>query len=173
MEFKLLTEEQIKEIEEREQQKLIQQELKRQQAREVELRRKEQEQKALERLREQQRQNAEPLYSMVAHLKENEYLIMQYQNPNGRVSTYKFKSPSMTRFGDFYIMFTEDFQPYVTNGQTQNQILFQNILGLGIKEEMIADVIVVDGVKYKRLVIDEPVDTVISGQIKTYKGEYR
>lgn len=170
--MQLLTSEQIREIEEREQQKLIQQELERQRLREIEMKRKEEERKAVEQLREQQRQNVEPLFSMVAHLKENEYLIMQYQNPNGRVSTYRFKSKECTRYGEFYIIFDEEFTPYVSNGYTNNKILIQNVLGLGVKEEVIADVIEIQGIKYQRLVIDKPVDKIVEGQVKTYKGEF-
>ena len=172
IQMQLLTSEQIREIEERDQQKLIQQELERQRLREIEMKRKEEERKAVEQLREQQRQNVEPLFSLVAHLKENEYLIMQYQNPNGRITSYKFKAKNDTRHGEFYIWFTEDYQPYVSNGQSRNKILIQNILGLGVKEEVIAEVIEVGGIKYKRLVVDEPVDKVIQEQVKTYKGEF-
>ena len=168
--MQLLTSEQIREIEEREQQKLIQQELERQRLREIEMRRKEDERRLIEQLREQQRQTVEPLYSTVLNLKDNEYLIMQYQNPNGRVCTYKFKTKECTRYGEFYILFDEEFTPYVSNGHTNNKILIQNILGLGVKEEVIADVIEIQGIKYQRLVVDKPVDKIVEGQVKTYKG---
>lgn len=170
--MQLLTSEQIRELEEREQQKLIQKELEQQHLREIELKRKEEERKVIEQLREQQRQNVEPLYSTVMNLKEDEYLVMQYMNVNGRVSEYRFKSKNETNQGEFFIGFTIDFEPYVSNGSTSNKIIIQNVLGLEVREEMIADVIEIQGVKYKRLVVDETADKVIQGQVKTMKGEF-
>ena len=171
--MQLLTSEQIKEIEEREQQKLIQKELEQQQLREIEMKRRDAERKAIEQLREQQRQNVEPLYSSVMNLTEDEYLVMQYMNVNGRVREYRFKSKDDTPQGEFFIGFTRDFEPYVSNGSTSNQIIIQNVLGLEVRKEMIADVIEIQGVKYQRLLVDKPVDKVIQGQVKSMKGEWK
>ena len=171
--MQLLTSEQIREIEEREHQKLIQEEIKQQQIREAEMRRREDERKALDQLREQQRQNVEPLYQLATNLKENEYLVMQYLNIGGKVATYKFKARQDTRDGDYWIGFTSEYEPFVSNGKNRNKILMSNILGLEVRVEEIAEVIEVQGVKYKRLIVDEPVDTIIQGQVKTYKGDIK
>ena len=170
--MQLLTSEQIKEIEEREHQKQIQKELEQQHLREVELKRRDAERKAIEQLREQQRQNVEPLYSLVMSLKEDDYLVMQYLNIGGRVAEYRFKSKSETPCGDYFIFFNEEYEPYVTNGVKSTKILIQNVLGLEVRTEVIAEVIEVQGVKYQRLVVDKPVDKVIQGQVKTFKGEF-
>ena len=79
--MKLLTEEQLKELElkrQLEEQKRLEEEVK---LLEVEQKRKEEERRAKENYYNQLRVAHEPLISMVESLNKNNYLILQYQNP--------------------------------------------------------------------------------------------
>lgn len=168
----LLSNEQIREIEQREFEKRLQKELEEQRIREVEMKRKEEERKAKEEYFKQLRVAHEPLISMVDSLNENNYLVLQYQNPNGNVGTYYFKSPDDTRHREFWIAYDNEFEFYVTNGTDRRQMLFQNILGYELKEEKIAEVVMIGGVAYKRMIL-EPDHVDINFQdktTKTYKG---
>lgn len=168
----LLTDEQIREIEQREEQKLLQKELEKQRLREVEMKRKEEEQKAKENYLKQLRESHEPLVSMVESLNETNYLILQYQNPNGRISTYRFKSKSDTKMNDFWIGYDNEYNLFVSNGTDRRPIIFNNILGADIGQERIAEVVLIDGVVYQRMIL-EPNQIDINFQdktTKTYKG---
>ena len=90
--MKLLTDEQLREIEQREKQKRIQKELEEQRIRDIESQRRADERKAMECYRLQLRNAHEPVIGLIDSLTENNYLILQYQNPNGNIKTYKFKS---------------------------------------------------------------------------------
>lgn len=171
----LLTNEQIREIEQREYEKQLQRELEEQRLREVEMKRKEEEQKAKELHYKQLRVAHEPLVSMVESLKENNYLVLQYQNPNGNIGTYYFKSPDATRYGEFWIGINNEYEFFVTNGSNSRQMLFQNILGYEVKEEIIAEVVMIGGVPYKRMILepDKIEMNIIDKTTMSYKGEYR
>lgn len=174
MEFKLLSEEQLKEIEQREQQKLIQQELEQQRLREVEMKRREEERKAKECYLKQLRESHEPLISAIESLNESNYLIMQYQNPNGHVSTYRFKDSSNTKVNEFWISYDEEYNIYISNGYDRRPVIFQNILGIDVREETVAAVILVGGVVYKRMIVEpDQVDIHFTDkQVKSYKGDF-
>ena len=168
--MKLLSEEQIKELElkhQLEEQKRLEEEVRRL---EVEQKRKEEERRAKEEYFKQLRENHEPLISMIESLNETNYLILQYQNLNGNITTYHFKSKDETKLNEFWIGFNNEFELFVCNGYDKRSIIFNNILGAEVQQERIADVVMIGGIKYKRLVVDEPVDKVIQGQTKTYKG---
>ena len=172
--MKLLSNEQIREIEQREEQKRLQKELEEQRLREVEMKRKEEERKARENYFKQLRVSHEPLISMVESLNENNYLILQYQNPNGRISTYRFKSKDDTNLNDFWIDFDNEFNLFVSNGHDKRPIIFNNILGADVVEERIADIILIDGVAYHRMILEpEQIDINFQDKtVKTYKGEF-
>ena len=142
--MKLLTEEQLKEIEQREDQKRIQQELEEQRLREVEMKRREDERKAREDYLKQLRVKHEPLISMIEKLDDTNYLVIQYQNVNGRVATYKFKSKDETHLNEFWIDYDSEFNIYISNGYDKRSIIFNNILGAEIFEEIIADVVIIE-----------------------------
>ena len=172
--MKLLTEEQIREIEQKEEQKRIQKELEEQKLREVEIKRKEEERKAKEEYFKKLRENHEPLISMVESLDENNYLVLQYQNPNGRIASYRFKNSQESKIGDFWVEFDNEFNLYVSNGYDKRPIIFNNILGADVVEERIADVVMIGGVAYQRMIL-EPNQIDINFQdkvVKTYKGEF-
>ena len=172
--MKLLSEEQIREIEQKEEQKRLQRELEQQRLREIEMKRKEEERKAKENYFKQLRVAHEPLISMVESLNENNYLILQYQNPNGRISSYRFKSKDDTNLNDFWIGFDSEFNLFVSDGFTKRPIIFNNILGADVVEERIADVVLIGGVAYQRMIL-EPNQIDINFQdkvVKTYKGEF-
>ena len=172
--MKLLSNEQIREIEQKEEQKRLQRELEQQRLREIEMKRKEEERKAKENYFKQLRVAHEPLISMVESLNENNYLILQYQNPNGRISSYRFKSKDDTNLNDFWIGFDSEFNLFVSDGFTKRPIIFNNILGADVVEERIADVVLISGVAYQRMIL-EPKQIDINFQdkvVKTYKGEF-
>lgn len=172
--MKLLSEEQIREIEQKEEQKRIQKELEEQRLREVEMKRKEEERKAKEEYYKQLRVAHEPLISMVESLNDNNYLILQYQNPNGRIATYRFKNSQESIIGDFWIGYDSEFNLFVSNGYDKRPIIFNNILGADVEQERIADIILIDGVAYQRMIL-EPDQIDINFQdktVKTYKGEF-
>ena len=172
--MKLLSNEQIREIEQREEQKRLQKELEQQRVREVEMKRKEEEKKAKEEYFKQLRVAHEPLISMIESLNENNYLILQYQNPNGRISSYRFKSKDDTNLNDFWIGYDSEFNLFVSNGYDKRPIIFNNILGADVVEERIADVVLIGGVAYQRMIL-EPNQIDINFQdkvVKTYKGEF-
>lgn len=173
--MKLLSEEQIKELElkhQLEEQKRLEEEARRL---EVEQKRKEEEKRAKENYYKQLRVAHEPLISMVESLNENNYLVLQYQNPNGRISTYRFKSKDDTNLNDFWIGFDTEFNLFVSNGYDKRSIIFNNILGADVVEERIADVVLIDGVAYQRMIL-KPNQIDINFQdktTKTYKGEWK
>ena len=172
--MKLLSNEQIREIEQKEEQKRLQRELEQQRLREIEMKRKEEERKAKENYFKQLRVAHEPLISMVESLNENNYLILQYQNPNGRISSYRFKSKDDTNLNDFWIGFDSEFNLFVSDGFTKRPIIFNNILGADVEQERIADVVLIGGVAYQRMIL-EPNQIDINFQdkvVKTYKGEF-
>ena len=172
--MKLLSEEQIREIEQREEQKRLERELEEQKLREVEMKRRDEERKAKEEYYKQLRANHEPIISMVESLNENNYLVLQYQNPNGRISTYRFKSKDDTNLNDFWIGYDSEFNLFVSNGYDKRPIIFNNILGADVVEERIADVVLIGGVAYQRMIL-EPNQIDINFQdkvVKTYKGEF-
>ena len=173
--MKLLSNEQIREIEQREEQKRLQKELEEQRVREIEMKRREEERKAKENYYKQLRVAHEPLISMVESLNENNYLVLQYQNPNGRISTYRFKSKDDTNLNDFWIGYDTEFNLFVSNGYDKRPIIFNNILGADVKQERIADIILIGGVAYQRMIL-EPNQIDINYQDKTtksYKGEWK
>ena len=168
----LLSEEQIREIEQKEEQKRLQKELEEQRLREVEMKRKEEERKAKENYYKQLRVAHEPLISMVELLNENNYLILQYQNPNGHISTYRFKSKDDTNLNDFWIGYDSEFNLFVSNGYDKRSIIFKNILGADVVEEQLAEFVLIGGVAYQRMIL-EPSQIDINFQdktVKTYKG---
>lgn len=170
--MKLLSNEQIREIEQREFEKRLKKELEEQKLREIEQKRKEEERKAKENYYKQLRVAHEPLISMVESLNENNYLVLQYQNPNGRISTYRFKSKFDTKLNEFWIGFDSEFNLFVSDGFTNRPIIFNNILGADVVEERIADVVMIGGVAYQRMIL-EPNQIDINFQdktVKTYKG---
>ena len=172
--MKLLSEEQIREIEQKEEQKRLQKELEEQKLRELEMKRKEEERKAKEEYFKKLRENHEPLISMVESLDENNYLVLQYQNPNGRIASYRFKNSQESKIGDFWVEFDNEFNLYVSNGYDKRPIIFNNILGADVVEERIADVVMIGGVAYQRMIL-EPNQIDINFQdkvVKTYKGEF-
>ena len=173
--MRLLSEEQIREIEQKEEQKRIQKELEEQRLREVEMKRKAEERKAKEEYFKQLRENHEPLISMIESLNENNYLVLQYQNPNGKISTYRFKSKDESKLNEFWIGFDDDFNLFVSNGYDKRPIIFNNILGADVVEERIADVVLIGGVAYQRMIL-EPDQIDINFQEKTtksYKGDWK
>lgn len=173
--MKLLSEEQIREIEQREEQKRLERELEEQRLREVEMKRREEERKAKENYFKQLRVAHEPLISMVESLNENNYLVLQYQNPNGRISTYCFKSKDESKLNDFWIGYDTEFNLFVSNGYDKRPIIFNNILGADVKQERIADIVLIGGVAYQRMIL-EPNQIDINYQDKTtksYKGEWK
>ena len=173
--MKLLSEEQIREIEQKEEQKRLQKELEEQRLREVEMKRKEEERKAKEEYFKQLRVAHEPLISMVESLNENNYLILQYQNPNGHILTYRFKSKNDTKLNEFWIGYDSEYNLFVSNGYDKRSIIFNNILGADVVEERIADVVLIGGVAYQRMIL-EPSQIDINFQdktVKSYKGEWR
>lgn len=173
--MKLLTEEQIREIEQKEEQKRIQKELEQQRLKEVEMKRKAEERKAKEEYYKQLRVSHEPLISMVESLNENNYLILQYQNPNSRIATYRFKNSQESKIGDFWIGFDSEFNLFVSDGFNKRPIIFNNILGADVVEERIADVVLIGGVPYQRMIL-EPEHVDINYQdktTKTYKGDWK
>ena len=170
--MKLLSNEQIREIEQREEQKRLERELEEQKLREVKMERNEEERKAKENYFKQLREAHEPLISMVESLNENNYLILQYQNPNGRISTYRFKSKDDTNLNDFWIGYDTEYNLFVSNGYDKRSIIFNNILGADVVEERLADVVLIGGVAYQRMIL-EPSQIDINFQdktTKTYKG---
>lgn len=150
----LLTNEQIREIEQRELEKQLLKEKERQRLLEAEMKRKEEEQQAREDYLKQLRVAHEPLVSLIDSLTETNYLILQYQNPNGNVGTYYFKSPDVTRHREFWIAYDNEYEFYVTNGTDRRQMLFQNILGFEMKDEKIAEIVLIGGVPYKRMILE-------------------
>lgn len=173
--MKLLTEEQIREIEQKEEQKRLQKELEEQRLREVEMKRKEEERKAKEEYFKQLREAHEPLISMVESLNQNNYLVLQYQNPNGKIGTYRFKSKDESKLNDFWIGIDTEFNLFVSNGFDKRPIIFNNILGADVVEERIADVVMIGGVPYQRMIL-EPDQIDINYQdktTKTFKGEWK
>lgn len=170
----LLSQEQIQEIEAREQLKIKQKEEEERQRFEVEQARQEQVRQAeMERVKRLQQQ-AEPLYSLVQNLTPDTYLVVQYLNVNGKVAEYRFKAKADTNTGDYYIYFNSEFVPYVSNGKNSNRLLMSNILGLEVREEQLANVILIDGVAYQKMIVEpKQVDKVIPNQtVSTYKGGY-
>ena len=170
--MKLLSNEQIREIEQREEQKRLERELEEQKLREVKMERNEEERKAKENYYKQLRVAHEPLISMVESLNENNYLVLQYQNPNGRISTYRFKSKDDTNLNDFWIGYDSEFNLFVSNGYDKRSIIFNNILGADVVEERLADVVLIGGVAYQKMIL-EPDQIDINFQdktVKTYKG---
>ena len=173
--MKLLSEEQIREIEQKEEQKRLQKELEEQRLRELEQKRKEEEKRTKENYFKQLRVAHEPLISMVETLNENNYLILQYQNPNGRISTYRFKSKDDTKLNEFWIEFDVEYNLFVSDGYNHRPIIFNNILGADVVEERLADVVLIGGVAYQRMIL-EPNQIDINFQdktTKTYKGEWK
>lgn len=173
--MKLLTDEQIREIEQKEEEKRIQKELEQQKLIELEMKRKEEEEKTKENYFKQLRESHEPLISMVESLNENNYLILQYQNPNGRISTYRFKSKDDTKLNEFWIGFDHEYNLFVSDGYNHRPIIFNNILGADIKQEQLADVVLIGGVAYQRMIL-EPNQIDINFQektTKTYKGDWK
>ena len=173
--MKLLSEEQIREIEQREFEKRLQKELEEQRLRELEMKRKAEEQKAKENYYKQLRESHEPLISMIESLNENNYLVLQYQNPNGHISTYRFKSKDDTNLNDFWIGYDTEYNLFVSDGYNHRPIIFNNILGADVVEERIADVVLIGGVAYQRMIL-EPGQIDINFQdktVKTYKGEWK
>ena len=173
--MRLLSEEQIREIEQREEQKRLEREKEEQKLREVEMKRKEEERKAKEEYYKQLRENHEPLISMVDSLNENNYLVLQYQNPNGRIATYRFKNSQESKIGDFWIGYDNEYNLFVSNGYDKRSIIFNNILGADVVEERLAEVVLIGGVAYQRMIL-EPNQIDINFQektTKTYKGEWK
>lgn len=169
--MKLLSEEQIREIEQKEEQKRLQKELEQQRIREIEMKRKEEERKAKEFYYKQLRESHEPLISMVESLNENNYLILQYQNPNGRISTYRFKSKDESKLNEFWIGFDSEFNLFVSDGFNKRPIIFNNILGADVEQERIADVVLIGGVAYQRMILEpNQIDKVIQETVISYKG---
>ena len=172
--MKLLTEEQLKELELKRQ--LKEQKRLEEEARllEVEMKRKEEEKRARENYFKQLRESHEPLISMIESLNENNYLVLQYQNPNGNIGTYYFKNSQESKIGDFWIGYDTEFNLFVSNGYDKRPIIFNNILGADVVEERIADVVLISGVAYQRMIL-EPKQIDINFQdkvVKTYKGEF-
>ena len=170
--MKLLSNEQLKELELKRQ--LEEQKRREEEVRLVELeqKRKEEERKAKENYYKQLRVAHEPLISMVESLNENNYLILQYQNPNGHLSTYRFKSKDDTNLNDFWIGYDSEFNLFVSNGYDKRSIIFNNILGADVVEERIADIVMIGGVAYQKMIL-EPSQIDINFQdktVKTYKG---
>ena len=170
--MKLLSNEQLKELELKRQ--LEEQKRREEEVRLVELeqKRKEEERKAKENYDKQLRVAHEPLISMVESLNENNYLILQYQNPNGHLSTYRFKSKDDTNLNDFWIGYDSEFNLFVSNGYDKRSIIFNNILGADVVEERIADIVMIGGVAYQKMIL-EPSQIDINFQdktVKTYKG---
>ena len=172
--MKLLTEEQIREIEQREFEKRLQKELEEQKLREIEMKRKEEEKRAKDEYYKQLRVAHEPLISMVESLNENNYLVLQYQNPNGRISTYRFKSKDDTNLNDFWIGYDTEYNLFVSDGYNYRSIIFNNILGAELQQERIADVVLIGGVAYQRMILEpEQIDINFQDKVvKTYKGEF-
>lgn len=172
--MKLLTEEQIREIEQKEEQKRLQKELEEQRLREVEMNRKAEERKAREDYLKQLRESHEPLISMIESLNENNYLVLQYQNPNGRISTYHFKSKVDTKLNEFWIGYDTEFNLFVSDGFTKRPIIFNNILGAAVEEERLAEVVMIGGVPYQRMILEpEQIDIIFQDKtVKSYKGEF-
>lgn len=168
----LLTNEQIREIEQRELEKELLKEKEKQRLVEVEMKRKEEEQKAKENYLKQLREAREPLISMVESLNESNYLILQYQNPNGRISTYRFKSKTNTKINDFWIGYDNEYNLFVSNGTDRRSIIFNNILGADMGQEQIAEVVLIDGVAYQRMILEpNQIDINFCDKTtKTYKG---
>ena len=173
--MKLLSNEQLKELELKhqiEEQKRLEEEARRL---EVEQKRKEEERKAKEEYFKQLRVAHEPLISMIESLNENNYLVLQYQNPNGRISTYRFKSKDDTNLNDFWIGYDNEYNLFVSNVYDNRPIIFNNILGADVVEERLADVVLIGGVAYQRMIL-EPDQIDINFQdktVKSYKGEWR
>ena len=109
------------------------------------------------------------------YLDENNYLVIQYQNVNGRVATYKFKSKDDTRLNEFWIAYDKEFNLFISNGHDKRPIIFNNILGAELFEEQLAEVVMIGGVAYKRMVLEpEQIDMNIPNiSTKTYIGEWR
>ena len=173
--MKLLTEEQIREIEQKEEQKRIQKELEEQKIREIEQKRKAEERKAKEEYFKQLREAHEPLISMIESLNQNNYLVLQYQNPNGRIATYRFKNSQESKIGDFWIGYDTEFNLFVSNGYDKRPIIFNNILGADVVEERIADVVLIGGVAYQKMILEpEQIDINFQDKtVRTYKGEWK
>lgn len=173
--MKLLSNEQIKELELKrqiEEQKRQEEEVR---LLELEQKRKEEEKRAREEYFKQLREAHEPLISMVESLNENNYLILQYQNPNGRISTYHFKSKDESKLNEFWIGFDSEFNLFVSDGFTKRSIIYNNILGADVLEERLADVVLIGGVAYQRMIL-EPNQIDINFQektVRTYKGEWK
>ena len=146
-----------------------------QRLRELEMKRKEEERKAKEKYLKQLRENHEPLISMVESLNENNYLILQYQNPNGCISTYRFKSKTDTKINEFWIGIDSEFNLFVSDGYNHRPIIFNNILGAEVQQERIADVVLIGGVAYQRMMLEpEQIDINIQDKTtKSYKGEWK
>ena len=172
--MKLLTEEQLKELElkrQLEEQKRLEEEAR---LLELEQKRKEEERKAKEEYFKQLRANHEPLISMIESLNGNNYLILQYQNPNGNIGTYYFKNSQESKIGDFWIGYDTEFNLFVSNGYDKRSIIFNNILGADVEQERIADVVLIGGVAYQRMIL-EPNQIDINFQdkvVKTYRGNF-
>ena len=111
---------------------------------------------------------------MVEKLNENNYLVMQYQNVNGRVATYRFKNSQESKIGDFWIDYDNEFNLFISNGYDKRPIIFNNILGAEIFEEQLAEVVMIGGVAYKRMVLEpEQIDKSFPDKsTKSYKGEF-
>lgn len=172
--MKLLTDEQLREIEQREKQKRIQKELEEQRIRDIESQRRADERKAMECYRLQLRNAHEPVIGLIDSLTENNYLILQYQNPNGNIKTYKFKSKNETRIGEHWIAYDVEFNIYVSNGHDRTPVIYQNILGCEVREERVANVIMIGGVKYTRSILEsDKVDiNMVDKSAMTYKGDF-
>ena len=172
--MKLLTEEQIREIEQREFEKRIQKELEQQHLREIEMKRKEEERKAREIYFNQLRESHEPVISLIESLNETNYLILQYQNPNGSIKTYKFKTKEDSKLNDYWMTYDSEFNIYVTNGFNKSPVIFQNILGCEIREEEIAEVVMIGGVVYKRMIVEsDKIDMIMQDKsVMSYKGDF-
>ena len=173
--MRLLSEEQIREIEQKEEQKRLERELEEQRLREVEMKRRDEERKAKENYFKQLRVAHEPLISMVDSLNENNYLVLQYQNPNGNIGTYHFKSKDDTKLNDFWIGYDHEYNLFVSNGYDNRPIIFNNILGADVVEERLAEIVLIGGVAYQRMIL-EPNQIDINFQdktVKSYKGEWR
>ena len=173
--MKLLTEEQLREIEQREEQKRLRKELEEQRIRDIERQRRADERKAKELYLNQLREAHEPVIGLVDSLSENNYLILQYQNPNGSIKTYKFKSKDDSRLGEYWITYDSEFNIYVSNGHDRSPVIYQNILGCEVREEKIAEVIMIGGIAYKRMILEpDHVDMNIHDKsVMTYKGEFK
>lgn len=170
----LLTNDQIREIEQRELEKQLEKEKERQRLLEAEMKRKEEERKAKENYYQQLRVAHEPLISMVESLNETNYLVLQYQNPNGSVVTYYFKNSQESKVGDFWIGYDNEFNLYVSNGSSRRTVIFQNILGYEVKDEKIAEVVLIGGVPYQRMILEpDKIDMNIPNKsAMSYKGGF-